>query len=80
MKNFLKKNHTYIVAELSANHNQDFQIPKDYLNTAKEYEADTTKVQTYRADSATLDVKNPYFIVSLKGYFAQKYLFLNKRF
>jgi len=64
MKNFLKKNHTYIVAELSANHNQDFQIAKDSLYAAKECKADAIKVQTYRADTLTLDVKSPEFLAS----------------
>ncbi len=51
----------YIIAELSANHNNDFQIAKDTITAMKKSGADAVKFQTYTADSLTLDVDNKYF-------------------
>ena len=73
MKNFLKKNYTYIIAELSANHNQNFQIAKDSVYAAKEAGVDAIKFQTYTADTITLNVKNKYFKAS--GPWKNKYLY-----
>jgi pseudaminic acid synthase len=73
MKNYLKPNHTYIIAELSANHNQDFQIAKDSVYAAKEAGADAIKLQTYTPDTITLNIKNKYFKAS--GIWKDKYLY-----
>ena len=54
-------NHTFIIAELSANHNHDLQIAKDTIRAAKQAGADAIKIQTYTADTMTLDCKNEYF-------------------
>jgi sialic acid synthase SpsE len=51
----------YIVAEMSANHNQDFKRAVEILKAAKEAGADAVKLQTYTADTMTLDCKNEYF-------------------
>lgn len=51
----------YIVAELSANHGHDIQIAKDTIRAAKEAGADAVKIQTYTADTITLDCDNEYF-------------------
>lgn len=45
---------TYIVAELSANHNQSFDQAVRILRAAKEAGADAVKLQTYTADTITL--------------------------
>ncbi len=45
---------TYIVAELSANHNQSFDQAVQILRAAKEAGADAVKLQTYTADTITL--------------------------
>lgn len=55
----------YIVAELSANHNQDFEIAKKLIEAAKEAGADAVKVQTYTPDTITIDVDRPEF--KIKG-------------
>lgn len=59
----LEKNGTYIIAELSANHNGSLQIALDTIKSAKECGANAIKLQTYRADTITLDCKNPDFMI-----------------
>ncbi len=44
----------YIVAELSANHNRDYQQAVRIIHAAKEAGADAVKLQTYTADTITL--------------------------
>lgn len=46
---------TYIIAELSANHNMDFNRAVEIIKAAKESGADAVKIQTYTADTITLD-------------------------
>ena len=52
---------TYVVAEISANHNRDFAKATRLVYTAKEAGADAVKVQTYTADTITLDSDGPLF-------------------
>ena len=60
----LYKEPIYIVAELSANHGHDIQIAKDTIKAIKESGADAVKIQTYTADTITLDCDNEYFQVN----------------
>jgi len=53
-----------IVAELSGNHNQDFDTAKEILRLAAENGAGAVKLQTYTADSITLPSKSEAFTVS----------------
>ncbi len=55
------KNRTFIIAELSANHNNDFDIAVKTIEAMAQSGADAVKVQTYTADSLALDVDNEYF-------------------
>lgn len=55
---------TYIVAEVSANHLQDFDRAKAIILAAKEAGADAVKLQTYTADTITLDCDNDYFQIT----------------
>jgi pseudaminic acid synthase len=55
------KDGVYIVAELSANHGQDINIAKETIKAAKYAGADAVKIQTYTADTITLDCDNEYF-------------------
>lgn len=50
-----------IVAELSANHNQDKQVAIDTLIAAKEAGADAVKLQTYTPDTMTIDCDKECF-------------------
>ena len=52
---------TYIIAEMSANHNQDFDTAVRIMEMAKEAGADAVKVQTYTPDTLTIDCDNEYF-------------------
>lgn len=46
---------TFIIAEMSANHNMDFDRAVEIMRAAKEAGADAVKIQTYTADTITLD-------------------------
>jgi pseudaminic acid synthase len=54
----------YIVAELSANHNQDFDQAVRIIHAAKDAGADAIKIQTYTADTITLRSNKEYFKVA----------------
>ena len=56
---------TYIVAEMSANHNQDWDQAVKIVEAAKEAGADAVKLQTYTPDTLTIDCDNEYF--NIKG-------------
>lgn len=55
---------TFIIAELSANHNGSLEVAKKTIKAAKNAGANAIKLQTYRADTLTLDSKNDEFIIS----------------
>lgn len=52
---------TFIIAELSANHNHKKEIALESIKAAKEAGADAVKIQTYTADTLTIDCDNEYF-------------------
>lgn len=51
----------YIIAEMSANHHQDFHQAVKIIKAAKETGADAVKLQTYTPDTITVDCDNDYF-------------------
>lgn len=55
------KNKTFIIAELSANHNNDFDLAVKTIEAMADSGADAVKVQTYRPQSLTIDLDNGYF-------------------
>jgi pseudaminic acid synthase len=55
---------TYVVAEISANHNQRFDHAAKLLELAKGAGADAVKVQTYTADTLTIQSDREWFRVS----------------
>jgi len=56
-----KLDKTFIIAELSANHNHDFALAVKTIEAAAKAGADAIKVQTYTADTITIDCDNDYF-------------------
>lgn len=63
-------NSCFVIAEMSANHNQDYDTAVKILETAKRSGADAVKLQTYSPDTMTLDVIKGRFIVPSKNTFA----------
>lgn len=53
----------YIIAEMSANHAGSLEHAKEIIWAAKEAGADCIKIQTYTADTITLDCDNEYFTI-----------------
>lgn len=56
-----KSSPVYIIAEISANHNGSIETAKEMIKAAKEAGADAVKIQTYTADTITLNCDNDYF-------------------
>ena len=55
---------TFIVAEVSANHLQDYNRAEAIIRAAAEAGADAVKLQTYTPDTITLDCDNEYFQIT----------------
>ena len=53
----------FIIAELSANHNGSLETALETVRAAKRAGADCIKIQTYTADTMTIDTNNEDFIV-----------------
>ncbi len=51
----------YLIAEISANHNHDFDRTRQLIDAAHAAGADAVKLQTYTADTLTLDCDQPHF-------------------
>jgi N-acetylneuraminate synthase len=51
----------YIIAELSANHNQDFEKAVRLIHSAKDAGANAVKIQTYTPDTMTIDCTKECF-------------------
>lgn len=70
-KDCIRNNRTYIIAEMSANHGGSLKKAMDIVHAAAKAGADCLKIQTYTADTITIDCDNDYFKLTTglwKGY------------
>ncbi len=58
-------NPAFIIAEMSGNHNQSFGNALKIIDAAAEAGADAVKLQTYTADTLTIDCDKEYFQVKV---------------
>lgn len=65
----------FIIAELSANHGGDINIAIETIKAAKRTGANAIKLQTYTADTLTIDVRNDYFKINHGTAWDGQYLF-----
>lgn len=56
----------FIIAEMSGNHNQSLERALEIVEAAAKSGAHALKIQTYTADTMTLDVENPEFKINDK--------------
>ncbi len=69
------KNKCFIIAELSANHGGNLEIAKETVRAAKRAGANAIKLQTYTADTITLDVKTNDFKIQHGTVWDGQYLY-----
>ncbi len=60
-------NKTFIIAEMSANHGHSLDMALKTVSAAKEAGADAIKIQTYTADTITLNCNKPEFMAEPGG-------------
>lgn len=65
---------TYVIAEMSGNHNRDFDRALALLRAAKTAGANAVKLQTYTADTMTLDRDDALFRISDGGLWSGRTL------
>lgn len=70
-----KDSPVFIIAELSANHNGSLQVALDTISAAKRAGADAIKLQTYRADTITIDSIKDDFKLKQGTIWDGKYLY-----
>ena len=72
---FNVSNSVFIIAELSANHHGSLQTALDTIKAAKRAGADAIKLQTYTADTITIDCKTDDFKIKQGMIWDGKYLY-----
>jgi N-acetylneuraminate synthase len=69
----------YIIAEMSGNHNGDLSRAFEILNAAKAAGVDAVKIQTYTADTITIDCSKPDFLINAGPWAGQRLYDLYKQ-
>ncbi len=64
----------FIIAEISANHGQDYEQAARLVRLAKECGADAVKLQTYTADTLTIKSDQPWFQIGAGTLWAGRQL------
>ena len=59
----IKQGGVYTIAEMSANHAGKLENALKIVQKSKEAGADCLKIQTYTADTITIDCRNEYFSI-----------------
>lgn len=62
-RNISTEHKPFIIAELSANHNQSLERALELVKKAAESGADAVKLQTYTADTMTFSIKSEEFMI-----------------
>jgi pseudaminic acid synthase len=70
-----KHSETFIVAELSANHNQKYELAVKTIEAIAKTGANAVKIQTYTPDTITIDSRNEYFKMAHGTIWDGKYLY-----
>lgn len=70
---------TFIIAEISANHSQDYKRAVALIKKAKAAGADAVKFQTSTPDGLTIDVNNKYFRIKHRRWGGQTLYQLYKK-
>ncbi|HIP36659.1 MAG TPA: pseudaminic acid synthase [Crocinitomix sp.] len=71
----MTKNKTFIIAELSANHGGKIEIAIETIKAAKRAGADAIKLQTYTADTMTINCKKDIFMINQGTAWDGEYLY-----
>ena len=74
LKDKVSAGEVYFIAEMSANHGNNLETALSIVDAAADAGADCLKVQTYTADTMTLDCKSELFKVS-GGLWDERYLY-----
>lgn len=59
----MESNHVYIIAEMSANHGGKIENAYKIIEQAAQAGADCVKIQTYTADTLTIDCRKPEYCI-----------------
>ncbi|HVX26659.1 MAG TPA: pseudaminic acid synthase [Parafilimonas sp.] len=62
-----KQSRAFIIAELSANHNNDFDLAVKTIRAIADSGADAVKVQTFKPESLSINADNEYFGPKTEG-------------
>src|SRR5436190_1189577 len=65
----------FIIAEISANHNQNINRAKEIILAAKEAGADAVKLQTYTPSTITINCNEKWFQIPSDSIWSGKTLF-----